>query len=313
MWWDPRWQYWTWSVDGGDRVLSGIYGRLVAAVVACGLFAGGFALVAEPAGATDTAAPQLWHVSFTPATIDITASDVVVAVKVVTTDLEGSGVASGCVGFDIPNYAIPYRGACFDSSNLIAGTAQSGTYEIDVTFPCYAHTGFYPIDGISLKDAAGNQSVYDGSTCSSWASLRCHGTGVSDVTAPTLVSLAVSATSGDLAAGDFTATVTAQSRTRIGYTGSCLEFARSARPGRRRLGPCLARSGSRISGTAQDGIYQATLTIPQTASPGVYPVLGYHLKDGALNFVNETAAQLESAGAPSAIVLTNSADTTPGS
>ena len=295
-------------------MLSSVFGRLLAVVVACVLLGGGFALAAEPAGATDGAAPQLWHVSFTPPNVNITASDVVVAVKVVTTDLGGSGVASGCVEFYVPNFAIPYRGACFDSSNLIAGTAQSGTYEVDITFPRYAHDGFYEIDGISLKDAAGNQSFYDAFDL--FLMNEPYGvtvTGVSDVTAPTLVSLAVSATTGDLADGDFTATVTAHiTDAQSGYTGTCLEFGGPLFPTSDSASACLIDPVNRIAGTAQDGTYQATLTIPQTASPGVYPVLDYQLQDGARNFVNETAAQLESLGAPSAIVLTNSADTTPG-
>ena len=137
-------------------------------------------------------------------------------------------------------------------------------------------------------------------------------TGISDVTAPTLVSLTLSATTGDLAAGDFTATVTAHiTDAESGLDVSCLDFGGPLNPTSDAAVVCLFEPGNRVAGTAQDGTYVTTLTIPQTASPGVYPVLDAQVQDGARNFVNETAAQLQSLGAPAAIVLTNSADTTP--
>lgn len=273
------------------------------------------AVAVSPAGASsDTTPPSLWHVSFTPSTVDITSSDAVVTVNLNVTDLSGSGAASGCVGFDEPSTSIPYRGACFNSSNLVSGAPQSGTYQVDITIPRYAHDGFYPIDAITLTDVAGNTSVYDAFDL--FLMGQPYGvtvTGTSDVTPPTVVSVEVSSASGDLAAGPFEATVTVHvTDAQSGYSGFCIDFGWPVNPSTPGASACLFEPGNRISGTAQDGVYQSTLGIPQTASPGIYPLLGFHVQDGAENFVNETPAQLEAVGAPSAIVLTNSSDTTPG-
>ena len=103
---------------------SGVFERMLALAVACGVFVVGFAMAAQPAGASDLTAPQLQHVTITPSTVNITSSDQVVAVRVSSTDLGGSGVAGICVGFDVPNSSFPYRGNCLGPSALVAGTAR---------------------------------------------------------------------------------------------------------------------------------------------------------------------------------------------
>jgi Fibronectin type III domain len=281
----------------------------VVAIAACLLGCGWFS--AAPAGAAP--GPQLNSLSISPSTVDITSSDAVVTVqmRIVSTNT----FASGCIGIDEPSFAIEYTGGCFNASNLIGGSLLNGLYQLTLTIRHYAHTGFYPVDEITLRDTAGAATEISGSDlAAAGMPSGLNVTGTSDVTPPTLVSVAFSASSGDLATGPFTATVTAHvTDAQSGYVGDCIDFGGPLAPSASALGVCLIDPQQRISGTQQDGVYQTTLTIPQSAVPGVYPLLDYHVQDDAGNFVNLTPAQVESAGAPAAITLTNSSDSAPGS
>jgi len=278
-------------------------------VLLAGLVVAGWAWLGRPANAATP--PDLRHLAFSPSSVDITSADAPVTVHL--TVQASAGFASGCISLNKPNSSVEYTGVCFDGDQRVSGTATSGMYDVTLVMRHYAHTGFYAVGGITLVDVNGARVTYRaGDLAAEGFPYGVTVTGTSDNTAPTLVSLDFSADSGDLAAGPFTSIVTAHvTDSQSGYAGFCIDFGSPQFPNSAGGASACLFPAQRISGTAQDGVYQATLTIPQNASPGRYPILQYHLQDDAQNFVNLNASQLESFGAPAALIMSNSNDTVP--
>ncbi len=113
---------------------------------------------------SDTTAPQLTNISFTPAVVDTSSGPAGITVDVTVTDdlsgaaLENPGLAflSSAVGFRSPS------GAQFTntggSMQLAGGTRLNGIWRSRATFPQFAESGTWRVSIVALKDVVGNRS-----------------------------------------------------------------------------------------------------------------------------------------------------------
>jgi hypothetical protein len=282
---------------------------MLAAIVAISL-----GIAPSSANATaDALPPALTQISISPLIVDISTSDAILGVSFHVTD-DASGVASGC--FSLGDPAPPYsrrNGACFSAADRVSGTAVNGTYTAHVTFPRYSHTGDWPILAVTVTDVAGHISVY-GNFDLFLLGLRNYVTvaGTSDTTPPSLVSLSATPPGGDLANGPLTVEVTAHITDNLsGFSVGCLEFGSPTAPTSLYNEACMLEPDDRVSGTSLDGIYKTQIQFPANAPIGAYPILQLSLQDRVVSHVSLSAATVIAAGAPAAIVLTNSTATAP--
>jgi hypothetical protein len=112
-----------------------------------------------------------------------------------------------------------------------------------------------------------------------------------DTTPPTLVSFDFSPTQVDTTSAPANVTVTFHVTDDLsGYSYGDIHFQSPS-------GQVIATSLLyRVSGTAQDGVYQGTLTVAAFSEPGTWTVIGVALEDAVNNFVTYSAAQLQSLG-----------------
>jgi Ca2+-binding RTX toxin-like protein len=123
-----------------------------------------------------------------------------------------------------------------------------------------------------------------------------------DVNAPELVDFSFTPTSVDATTGPVTLTFTARltddgvGPAGNGYTSSPSQVRFTNASGQNITAMFMAES--RISGTARDGIYQSTATLPQGAAPGAWTVSSFLLVDQVGNTRWLQASHLQTAGLP---------------
>ena len=172
------------------------------------------------------------------------------------TDASGVSSTSGSV-LSPTRQSVP---GCWGGQR-ISGTATDGTYRTSCTIPGEASNGTYRV-GIQAQDTVGNSRMAPYPPADPDATFMVTGGGgdaappvVSDVTVPTSV------TAGEA----FLITWRLTDASGVSSTsGSVLSPTRQSVPG------CWG--GQRISGTATDGTYRTSCTIPGEASNGTYRV-----------------------------------------
>ncbi len=133
-----------------------------------------------------------------------------------------------------------------------------------------------------------------------------------DTNAPVLASFAMSPTTVDTSAGPAVVTITArltdEQSPSIGGTAPLSKVVLTA-PGGQQQATAYLSQAQRISGTATDGVYSSTLTIPWHAAPGQWSASAV-LVDISGNTATMTTANLAAAGYPSSIDQSGAGDTT---
>jgi serine protease len=128
-------------------------------------------------------------------------------------------------------------------------------------------------------------------------------TGAGDTTPPALESFSITPSTVDTSSSSQNITVTAHITDDLagnagpGYFSSPSQVRFVGPSGKQSVWTMLDGT-RRISGTAQDGVYQATMTVPQYAEQGTWTVQGFLLVDQAGNSRNLTAADMQAAGMP---------------
>src|SRR5688572_19276827 len=103
---------------------------------------------------SDTQAPELTGLAFTPAKIDTSAGSQAVTVQADVTDTP-AGVDNVQVRFRSPSGG-QFADAYFSPGQLVAGDAYKGTYEATVTFPQFSEQGVWNVEYVFLLDQVGN-------------------------------------------------------------------------------------------------------------------------------------------------------------
>jgi hypothetical protein len=266
---------------------------------------------------SDTTPPALVALSFGAASVNVTAASQNLTVNATITD-DLSGVSYGYIAFTSPSGQTVGRYPSGDFAKK-AGTDLNGGYQVTVLFPQFVEPGVWTAS-VYLQDNAGNSVTLQSATL---VSLGFPGTltvvdSTPDTTPPTLLGASFAPSAINTSAGPQTITVSlqvadSQSGTVFSNSSSCVINANLSRAG---AGPTesLALWGGNfklVSGTAQNGVWQATLVMPQY-SGGNWALSNVCLSDAVTNHINLTSAQLTAMGIDP--VLTDSStpsDTTP--
>jgi hypothetical protein len=230
--------------------------------------------------APDTTPPTLVSLDFTPKTVDVTNAAQTVTVTAHLTD-DNTGVNSAVIYFSSPSSAQ----TAFASFSLTSGTATDGTYTASVTIPQGAEPGTWKIYRVSLQDTASNSVEYGPNFARPFPSgmptdLSVLNANV-DTTAPTLVSLSFTPQSVDVSSAAQTITVTAHITDDMSGVQHAEIYFSSPSNAQHAM-----NSFALTAGTATDGTYQATITIPKSAEAGTWKLTRVNLLDQASNSVD---------------------------
>ncbi len=258
--------------------------------------------------AGDTTPPTLVSFSFTPTTIDTSASQQTITFTARITD-DLAGLSYAYVEFDSPSGQ--YVTADFYSSTRVSGTAQDGTYQENVIVPRYSDPGTWTARYTSLRDQVNNaRNLTSGDlSAEGFPTSFTQTSGAGDTTPPTLVSFSFTPTTIDTSASQQTITFTARITDDLaGLSYAYVEFDSPS-------GQYVTAdfySSTRVSGTAQDGTYQENVVVPRYSDPGTWTARYTSLRDQVNNARNLTSGDLSAAGFPTSFTQTSGAgDTTP--
>jgi Dockerin type I domain len=267
---------------------------------------------------SDTTPPTLVALSFSASTVNVTTAAQNVTVNATITD-DLSGFNYGYVGFTSPSGQTAGGGFPAPYFTRISGTALNGGYQVTVPFPRFVEPGVWTAS-VYLRDNAGNSITLPSATLVSdgFPGTLTVVDSTPDTTPPTLLGAWFSPSTINTSAGPQTITVSlqvadSQSGAVFSNSSACVVHAYLSRAGASATEALLLWSGNftLVSGTAQNGFWQATLTMPQY-SGGNWSLTNLCLSDAVTNRVNLTPAQLTAMGI--APVLTDSStpsDTTP--
>ncbi len=282
--------------------------RLLAAV-------GAFALSPTLSMAqSDTTPPSLVALSFSAASVNVSTAAQTLTVNATITD-NLSGVRYGDIEFTGPTGQVTE----FVYLPRITGTDLNGSYQATVPFPRFVEPGVWTAS-VYLGDNAGNSVTLQSATL---ISLGFPGTltvvdSTPDTTPPPLLGASFSPSAINTSAGPQTITVSlhvadSQSGAVFSNSSPCVTNAFLSRTGAIATEDLelWGNNFKLVSGTAQNGVWEATLTMPRY-SGGDWTLNQVCLSDAATNRVYLTSTQLTGMGIDP--VLTDSstpADTTP--
>ena len=217
-------------------------------------YSGNSATFTVQAGAIeDTDAPVLESVGVSP---DPVAAGQSITITWRLTDASGVTFTTAFVRNPSDGFL---SGCGSGSATRISGTATDGTYEQTCTIPPAAQGGTYTVQ-IHAEEPNGN--TYSGNS----ATFTVQAGAIEDTDAPVLESVGVSP---DPVAAGQSITITWRLTDASGVTFTTA-FVRNPSDGF--LSGCGSGSATRISGTATDGTYEQTCTIPPAAQGGTYTV-----------------------------------------
>jgi hypothetical protein len=218
----------------------------------------------------DNAAPVLSEFTFSPTSVNVNAN-VQDAAKQVTvsarvTDATGTTTPTMVVDSDSTTET-----AGSGPMTLSSGTPQDGTWSKTLTMPTDAATGSWTVRINALSDTLGNS---EGTAHDHGTKLTVSNTPVADTAAPALSSFAFTPTSVNVNDGAKQVTVSARVTDVTGTTAPTMVVDSDSTTETAGPGPMTLSSG-----TAQDGTWSKTVTIPGTATPGAWTVTINALSD----------------------------------
>src|SRR5205085_1727137 len=267
----------------------------------------GFPTSFEQQGQGDTTGPDVVDFTFSPTTMDTSSGSQKVTVTIhATDDLAGVNNMGGT--FYAPG-DIQHYGFQTNTPDLISGTATDGVYQTSFTIPQYAAQGTWTLNGMWAHDLAGNvhdYSVSDLQTAGFPTSFEQQGQG--DTTGPDVVDFTFSPTTMDTSSGSQKVTVTIHATDDLaGVNNMGGTF---YAPGDIQHYGFQTNTPDLISGTATDGVYQTSFTIPQYAAQGTWTLNGMWAHDLAGNVHDYSVSDLQTAGFPTSFEQQGQGDTT---
>ena len=244
---------------------------------------------------SDTTPPTLVALSFSAASVDVsTAAQNITLNATITDDL--SGVASASVTFISPTNQTVLAGL-----GRISGTNLNGVYRATVSFPTFLGAGAWSAS-VSLFDNAGNRITLQSATLTS---LGFPGTVTvvdsnPDTTPPTLLGASFSPSTINPSTGPQSVVISLNvSDSQSGANFTHPTFAVTLSPvGASGTGPFQYLSDADfklVSGTPQNGVWQATKTMPQF-SGGNWEIAQVVLLDAVTNELFLNPIQLVAMG-----------------
>lgn len=243
-------------------------------------------------GLTDTTPPTLVGFDFFPKFVDVTTDDAEVHFTVEATD-DLSGIQQIEVTFRSPSFGQSVNGSLWIWSSGELHVQDSGV----ITIPKFSEAGDWEVSHISLRDQTGNNQYIDSFTLQSLGLPSTLGvtSGVQDSTPPEITSLSFEPAVIDVSSGPQSITFTiGLSDSPAGVTFDCnpycyLGFDLVSPSGNQRQSE-VDTNFTQVSGTAENGIWQVTVTLPQYAEAGVWNLGRLIVRDKAGNedFVDQS-------------------------
>jgi hypothetical protein len=258
---------------------------------------------------SDTTAPVLVSFDFNPKSINVLSSTQDVSATFRVTD-DLSGVASVFVRFIPPTSAV----------SRASGTSRissDGTYQTVTPFPQFVESGTWTVE-VSLRDVVGNQAILSSATVGAAGfPNELFIVSNSDLSPPTVGSIAVTPNAVDVSSGD--ATVTIQLQASDDVSGVVLGSVSAAFSAVELVSPTAIQSSrlssldlSLVSGTINNGTWSATARLPRYGEPGTWRIGRISLADRAGNITDLRNDQLRALGLDTPVEVASSpADVTP--
>jgi hypothetical protein len=209
--------------------------------------------------------PVVVSYTFSPTTIDISSSPATVVVTARVTDV--SGVASAPIVY-IQNSDNPTATQQTGWLTRTSGTAQDGIYTATITIPAGLQPGQWSVFSNMFYDVHRNSSVWPVEPDNDQR-LTVTNQFANDYEGPAVVSYTFSPTTIDISSSPATVVVTARVTDVSGVASAPIVYIQSSD------NPVATQQTgwlTRTSGTAQDGIYTATINIPCGLQPGQWSV-----------------------------------------
>jgi hypothetical protein len=292
-----------WSVSIPQFSAAGIYELALTVFDASGngltylheaLGEAGFPNTLQVTGTSDTQAPQLLSLSFSPPSVDVSGGPTVVVASARMTD-DRSGVGSAILSV---NRSGPGNSPQAGPVTLVSGTPLDGVFQWSLTIPQYSVSGSYPV-AVVIADASGNRRTYlEDELADDGFPNEIQVSGTSDTQAPQLLSLSVGPPV-DVSAGAAVVVVSARLTDDLsGVASGTLAVNRPVAGNSPPGGPL-----TRVSGTPLDGVFQWSVSIPQFSAAGTYE-LALTVIDASGNRLSYLHEALGAAGFPNTLQVT---------
>ncbi len=275
-------------LSGATRTHARLARHGLAAVLACGAFAGA---LAAPASA-ETNPPTLTTLTLAPDTVNTSTSARTVTIDITATD-DFSGIHVVRAGLKGPT------GVQFDTSFFgepSTGTPTNGTWRLDVTLPQYSPQGTYELT-VELVDGDGNTLTLTPAdlTALGVPSLVVQ-EAAGDVNPPALNGLSLAPVSVDTSNGDKEVELTVAGLDDL--SGIELIGAKLTGPGATVIAG--GSSGSPDSGTPTNGSWTVPISMPQGSPAGTY-MLSIELTDSVGHVTAVSSSELAGLGFPNSV------------
>jgi elongation factor P hydroxylase len=268
----------------------------------------------------DTSPPEIVSFDFTPKTVDVSNGPAEITFTARIRDTQ-SGFDNGNFYFRSPSdQQSLYAG--FWEWERISGTAQDGIYETTVIIPQYSEVGIWEVEQVDVEDQVGNRGQW-WPKAEAVAYMQSNGFPYQitiqntnpDTSPPEIVSFDFTPKTVDVSNGPAEITFTARILDNLSGFDNGNFYFRS--PSDQQSLYAGFWEWERISGTAQDGIYETTVIIPQYSEAGIWEVEQVDVEDQVGNRGQwwpkaEAVAYMQSNGFPYQITIQNTnPDTSP--
>ena len=269
------------------------------------LVAAGFPPAVTQTGAGDTTPPQLVALGVAPASVDTSLQPATITVSAhVVDDLSGvsDGVANAAsqVVLQGPSGAHHVR-ATLSIDHRTGGNALDATFVVAVVLPRWSEQGLWTVQGVTLLDQVGNQQTL---TAPGVSFMQL---GIGDTTPPQFRSFGISPATVDVETSSaslqmLTHIVDDRSGAADGLTDSPSSVVFASPSGFQRITVPFG-AAQRVAGTAIDGNYAMSATIPAHAEPGLWTMTDAWPIDQAGNVGHLGAADWSAVGYPGSFTV----------
>ncbi len=244
----------------------------------------------------DSEAPQLHGIEIESSEIDTGSEKQLVSFYLQISD-DLSGVKEGRVYLRSPSGKQSLLAA---GSEIVYGSDTNGIVRAQVTFPRYSEDGAWQIESVRLNDRAGHEAVIDNAQLKEEGFQRfVHVEGEEDVEPPHLTVLGIEPESVDTSSSNQTVMVVAHVTDNLSGFHKGRIFFRPPSSEQLAVGSEFAR----VSGDANDGIYQIPVTFKEGGELGEWRISQIQLVDETGNEVTVGLEQIEEEGFPHTVTV----------
>lgn len=280
---------------------------------------------------SDITPPKLVSVSFTPTTVDITATDQTVTVTITVSDnLSGidtppagwlmQTMAGASLRLKSPSTSLSTRqnpqwtSVFLNERNRQSGSATNGVYTNTFIVPRYSETGRWTIDTLQLGDLAGNTTTLDFAALVRSGLSNCFTVQglTNDITPPEILEFNVSPITNDVSLAGQILVGQVRVRDDMGLDGSrfSAQIDFESPMSRQRLS-FRFQAHNKASGNSTEAVYTNSALLPRYSETGTWRLLAGSASDAVGNWKSFNVAKLASISTVTEIQVQGQGDTTP--